>query len=111
MTLDSDSQSFFADNILGLHPGICGPSIRSHQRLLEARDHFAAYLSRERQALGEEYPDWLQQLYGKITLQLNLIVYPVEDELDADTTATAWSRSYPLYKGSDFNMAAGNPFS
>ena len=85
LTLNADSQDFFADNILTLRPGIIGPTIRSHQRILAARKHFAAYLKHQREAHGDVYKDWLQDLYRKITLQLNLIVYPVLDELDAGT--------------------------
>ena len=97
LTLNTDSQDFFANNILGLHPGISGPTIRSHERLLGARDHFAAYLKDKREALGDGYSDWLQQLFRKITLQLNLIVYPVEDELDAGTIfETMNDRGKPL---------------
>jgi hypothetical protein len=97
LTLNADSQDFFANNILGLHPGISGPTIRSHERLLGARDHFTAELERNQDELGDKYPNWLQQMYAKITLQLNLIVYPVEDELDAGTIfETMNDRGKPL---------------
>lgn len=97
LTLNADSQDFFADHILELRSGIAGPTIRSHQRLLGARQHFAAYLAHKREEMGAAYPEWLQKLYGKVTLQLTLIVYPVEDELDAGTIfETMNDRGKPL---------------
>ena len=97
LTLNADSQDFFANNILGLSPGIAGPTIRSHERLLGAQQHFAAYFQHKREEKGDSYPEWLQKLYRKVTLQLNLIVYPVEDELDAGTIfETMNDRGKPL---------------
>jgi len=97
LTLNADSQDYFANNILELHPGIAGPTIRSHQRLLGAYQHFKVYLALKREEPGLAYPEWLQNLYRKVILQLNLIVYPVEDELDAGTIfETMNDRGKPL---------------
>jgi hypothetical protein len=43
LTLNPDSQDFFANNILALRPGVAGPTIRSHQRLLNAHDKFIVF--------------------------------------------------------------------
>jgi hypothetical protein len=97
LTLNADSQNYFSDNILDLRPGISGPTIRSHERLLGAHQHFVAYLLSMREKLGDSYPESLQTLYGKVTLQLNFIVYPVDDELDAGTIfETMNDRGKPL---------------
>jgi hypothetical protein len=85
LTLNADSQDFFARNILALQPSISGPTIRSHQRLLGAFEHFSAYLKHKREELGDDYSTWLRSYYAKITLNLNLIIYQVADELDAGT--------------------------
>jgi len=97
LTLNADCHNYFADHILGLRTGIAEPTIRSHQRLQDAREYFAEYLKKKRIGLGDSYPEWLQKLYGKATLQLTLIVYPVEDELDAGTIfETMNDRGKPL---------------
>lgn len=83
LRLNGDSQAFFSDNILGLRPGISGPVIRSHERLQQALLHFIKHLNDKRNALETAYPDWLKALYFKIIHHLNLIVYPVESEMDA----------------------------
>jgi len=97
LKLNSDSQEYFADNILGLNPGIGGPTIRSHQRLSQARQHFGRYLAAKQDRLGDAYPDWLQTLYLKLIHQLTMIVYPVNDELDAGVIfETMNDRGQPL---------------
>lgn len=97
LTLNADSHEFFANHILGLHPGIGVPTIRSHERLLGAQQHFTAYLSRQRDELGDGFAEWLQRMYARVILQLNLIVYPVDDELDAGTIfETMNDRGKPL---------------
>jgi hypothetical protein len=83
LTLNFDSQTYFSDNILELHPGIAGPDIRSHERLHQALQHFSEYLGKKREALEGDYSAWLQSFYFKIIHHLNLIVYPVENEMDA----------------------------
>lgn len=97
LVLNADSQAFFADQILGLNPGIGGATIRSHARLLGALEHFAQQLKLKREEMGETYPEWLKQLYGKVISQLQFIVYPVESELDAGTIfETMNDRGKPL---------------
>jgi uncharacterized protein with ParB-like and HNH nuclease domain len=83
LVLNADSQTFFFNNVLDLHPGINGSTISSHERLALARQHFCEYLEKKRGTLGAEFPNWLRATYFKLVHQLTLIVYPVDDELDA----------------------------
>ena len=83
LTLNQDSQDYFANNVLDLHPTISGPRIRSHQRMTQAKRYFIEYLVSMEKDLGINYPDWLRTLYFKTVHQLKLIVYDVEDEMDA----------------------------
>jgi uncharacterized protein with ParB-like and HNH nuclease domain len=69
LTLNEDSNKFFSDNILDLHPGISGPTIRSHQRLLEARQYFKTYLTSHCEAIGDGYLEWLQAFYVVYSLK------------------------------------------
>jgi NTP pyrophosphatase (non-canonical NTP hydrolase) len=83
LTLNRDCQDFFKKDVLNVHPGIEGPAIRSHHLLQSAHDYFERYLADKRMELGEAYPDWLKDLYLKITQGLTVIVYEVADEVDA----------------------------
>lgn len=83
LTLNEDCQEFFANHILTLSPEIPIPTIRSHERLLGAKQRFTNYLEEQKKLLGDKYPKWLRDLYFKIIHHLIMIVYPVENELDA----------------------------
>ena len=83
LTLNRDSRGFFADNILGFHPDVQGPTIRSHRRLLEGKEHFAGFLQAQRDVQKDNYPTWLREVYFKITQHLTVIVYEVANDLDA----------------------------
>ena len=60
-----------------------GPTIRSHRRLLEGKEHFVGYLQAKREEQKDNYPAWLRELYFKITQHLTVIVYEVANDLDA----------------------------
>lgn len=79
LQLNRDSHHFFVDTVLSDHPGPEGPSIYSHERLLGAKDHFLAYLTIKEEELGADYADWLLDFYAKITAQLKVSLYTVED--------------------------------
>jgi hypothetical protein len=83
LTLNQDSQTFFADIILQLNPGILGPTIRSHERMAQAMSYFTACLAERRIAQGDAFAEWLRELYNKVTNGLTMIVYNVEDDQDA----------------------------
>ena len=120
LTLNEDSNKYFSDNILDLHPGISGPTIRSHQRLLEARQYFNAYLTLNREKMGIGYLDWLQTFYRKVILQLTLIVYPLDNEEDSGTifetmndrgtplTELEKVKNYLLYLSANLNLRTGH---
>lgn len=97
LTLNQDSNKFFFDNVLELNPDISGPTIKSHERLLGAKQHFKDYLVQKRNELGDAYINWLQKFYMKVIHQLTLIVYPIDDEADSGTIfETMNDRGRPL---------------
>ncbi|MCX6077951.1 MAG: DUF262 domain-containing HNH endonuclease family protein [Chloroflexi bacterium] len=83
LTLNQDCREFFANNILGLGPDIKKTLIRAHKNLENGKKHFTQYLHKMRAAQGDEYPIWLKKVYLKITERISLIVYQVDDDLDA----------------------------
>jgi hypothetical protein len=83
LKLGADSRAYFNEHILGLPSGSVGPLIRSHQRLLEAQNRFTKYVQNKKQIEQDNYPQWLQDFYRKITNQLMVILYEVSDELNA----------------------------
>jgi hypothetical protein len=83
LTLNRDCRDFFSNNILGFSPDVKGASIRAHKNLENGKVHFSEYLRTKREALGAGYPAWLRQLYFKLTQSISLIVYEVDNELDA----------------------------
>jgi len=83
LTLNHDCQDFYAQDVLGLAPGVGGPVIHSHELLAGARSHFASYLTEQHAVLGVDYAGWLRELYFKIAQHLILIVYEVDSTIDA----------------------------
>jgi len=81
--LNQDTQSFFYNSTLGYGLKITGPQIRSQRLLDQAKQHFEKYLSDKADHLGKEFSSWLDSMFDKITQHLKLIVYVVDDELDA----------------------------
>lgn len=82
LTLNKDTHDFFVDNVLSDKPGPEGPEIQSQERLLKAKDHFTDYLESQKEELGEEYGQWLLDLYDKITSQLKVSLYEVESSAE-----------------------------
>ena len=78
-----DSREFFENNILQFQTGNTGPKIRSHQRMLDAKNYFTKFLQKKKETEGKRFPDWMMDFYGKIINQLNLILYEVKSESDA----------------------------
>lgn len=83
LSLNRDCQEFFYNNVLGFAPTVGGPVIRSHQKLLGAHQRIEEYLAEQRTQQGETYPDWLNELYEKVTQGLTVLLYEVESEMDA----------------------------
>lgn len=78
LQLNRDTHEFFVNNVLSDQPGPEGPSIRSQERLINAKRHFSGYLSAKEAELGEGYERYLLDLYTKITSQLKVSLYNVE---------------------------------
>lgn len=83
LTLNRDCREFFVNNILGLSPDVQGACIRAHKNLSEGRNHFEEYLVGKRAQLSAQYPSWLKHLYLKLTHDISIILYEVDNELDA----------------------------
>lgn len=83
LKLNRDTQEFFYREILGYGPGVGGAQIRSQRLLDSARRYFVAYLHKKADEQGDQYLTWLDGLFDKITQHLTMIVYVVDDELDA----------------------------
>ena len=83
LRLNRDSQEYFYNNVLGFKPDIAGPAIRSHRLLQDAHVYFDRYLAKQSTKQGPAYPDWLRELYFKVTQHLTVLLYEVENELDA----------------------------
>jgi hypothetical protein len=79
LQLNSDCHDYFVHNVLGSTPGPQGATIASHQRLSEAREHFAKYLKEKAKALGSAFQAWLLDLREKITQRLKIGEYQVGD--------------------------------
>ena len=83
LTLNSDCHEFFFANVLQDRPQLDGPRIRSHRNLKFAMEHFSDYLSKKKDAPGDRYSKWLEELKDKVCEQLVLTVYPVQRDADA----------------------------
>lgn len=78
LQLNRDTHDYFVNKVLSDRPGPEGPSIRSQERLTDAKKYFSRYLAVKEQELGEEYREWLLDLHDKITSQLKVSLYNVE---------------------------------
>jgi uncharacterized protein with ParB-like and HNH nuclease domain len=83
LTLNRDCQDFFLNTVLGFGAVVTGPQIRSHQLLKEGHEYFSAYLLDQRNILKDAYKSWLNDLYIKITQHLTVLLYEVENDIDA----------------------------
>lgn len=116
LTLNRDCRDFFAHNILGFRPDVKGASIRAHRNMEHAKAHFTEYLRLKREARGNDYTIWLKQLYFKLIQSISLIVYEVDNELDAgvifetmndrgiDLTELEKVKNYLLYVSSKLQL-------
>ncbi len=78
LQLNRDTHDFFVNNVLSDIPSPWGPSIRSQERLVNAKRHFSRYLTARGEELSEGYQGWILDLYNKITSQLRVSLYNVE---------------------------------
>jgi hypothetical protein len=82
LTLNSDCDHYFKTVTISDSPGPEGPQISSERRLLQARSELAAHLAAHTAATPADALGWLTDLYLKVTNQLKITLYTVEDAGD-----------------------------
>jgi hypothetical protein len=82
LRLNHDSNAFWERSIVADTPAADPPAIVSHRRLLAARQQVDRYLADAKAKLGDEYVSWLNVLREKVTKQLRLTVYEVDDSAE-----------------------------
>jgi len=82
LRLNADCHDFFVHNVLGDHLGPQGPTIASHQKLRDAREHFRTYLNEKEQELANDFEPWLINLHEKVTQHLKIGQYIVGDSTE-----------------------------
>lgn len=116
LRLNEDSHRFFVDKVLSDNPILGGSEISAHERLLGAKNHFLDYLARKEQELGVDYDQWLRDLHRKITSQLKVSLYNVEDSSEVGVIFEVMNnrgkplsemekvKNYLLYLGSKLSL-------
>lgn len=122
LTLNEDCKEFFKTNILG-RAGVTGKTIRSHERLSQAKITFEKYLTSKKKELGDNYYEWLLKLRDKITTQLKMGMYIVNDEAEVgvifevmnnrgkDLTELEKVKNYLLYLTTKIDLPTKNKLS
>ena len=82
LKLNAETQAFFMSVVLSDAPKPDAPTNIAQQRLVQARDRFVEYLTKQRVALGVGYGEWLLRLYKKVTTRLLLVLYEVTDSAE-----------------------------
>jgi len=83
LTLNQDCQDFFYGTVLGFAPSLEGAITRSHENLLQAHRRCESYLAEAQERYGDHYVAWLDELSGKITQGLKVLIYEADSEIDA----------------------------
>ena len=82
LSLNGDTDRFFKEHVLPKAPkDFAGPSVVAGQRLLDARDQIACYLS-EAGIDPSDRQVWLRELQRKVTDRLRFNLYEVESEAE-----------------------------
>jgi hypothetical protein len=82
LALNSDCDHYFKTVTISDSPGPEGPQISSERRLRQARTELAAYLTVHTADSSANALRWLTDLYRKVTNQLKVTLYTVEDAGD-----------------------------
>ena len=82
LKLNRDCRDYFQDTILSSPISSSGYGIISHKLLSEAKTKFTKYLKDKKQELNSEYPEWLKSLRKKITQQMVVNLYFVDEEAE-----------------------------
>jgi len=77
LQLNQDALAFWEEVIVADQPGVQAPTIRSHERLLDARAHFQRALDHRRESGVAGYADWLYDSFKKVSQRLKFMVYEV----------------------------------
>jgi hypothetical protein len=82
LQLFNDLGDYFQERILRDDLATDAPGTRAAQRLDDAKKRFAEHLGRKRRALGDEYAEWLVELYRKVTEQMKTTLFQVKEEAE-----------------------------
>ena len=84
LKLNKDTDEYYRNNIILIENSISidGPKIKSHERLLGAKNYFSKYIEAQIELLGQDFDKWLLELYKKVTTKFILTVYQVPEPKD-----------------------------
>lgn len=84
LKLNKDTDEYYRNNIILIENSISidGPKIKSHERLLGAKNYFSKYIEAQIEILGQDFDKWLLELYKKVTTKFILTVYQVPEPKD-----------------------------
>lgn len=124
LMLDENNHAFYIHNVLELDgETLLGAGMLSHENLQNAKKYFREYLSEQKLQRGDDYPDWLVNLYGKIVKQMMVMVYRLRNDADAGVVFEAMNsrgkkpnqmdlvKNYLLYLASKLEPDARNHLS
>ena len=123
LQLNKDCHDFFSESVL-IVDGLSSieASIRSHQNLRNAKEHFESFLREKRRSMGRDYLCWLKELKHKICNQLSISIYEIEKEADAGVIFEVMNnrgrpitqfekvKNYLLYVSSKLDLRQGTDF-
>ena len=82
LTLNTDTDHFFRTNVLADKSSVEGANISSHRRLESAKKQIETYLVTHTNEGKKDGYKWLRGLHEKVTTQLHLTLYQVENEAE-----------------------------
>lgn len=77
LTLNQDCKEFFKEDILGTG-SVTGPTIKSHDKLFNAKTVFNNYVIKSKKLYKDKFFDWLLELYNKLIERLRFGIYFVD---------------------------------
>jgi hypothetical protein len=82
LNLNPDCQDYWVNSILKSPIGPQGPTIASHARLQDAKEYFTRKVTEEMRKRGSRAPEWLLELFLKLTQQIKITQYIVDKAAD-----------------------------
>jgi uncharacterized protein with ParB-like and HNH nuclease domain len=119
LSLNSDCNDFFMKTILG-KTSIAGKTLLSHERLSNAKNIYSKYFTQKQTILKDNYLVWLHELYSKITQQIKVGIYEVDDSSEVgvifevtnnrgkNLTELEKVKNYLMYLSSKLSMESKN---